>query len=342
MTPYTTTDLTTQTATQWDTFNNTHPTGSLYHTLKWNTVLQQSFHHTPHFFMIHHDNHPVALCPFYETLLHGFHGLTPIPESDYRSILTTETTPDLTHTIITHATTLCKTHHLSFIFFSTLSKPFYDTLTPYHPLPFQPAGTMVLDLATTPPQTIWNTIFTTIGDGVPRKYIRRFDKEGFTIRATRDPTDLDHFYHYYKENLTFINATPYDQAHFQCCLNHYDDHELRMTLLEKDNDLYGGLLSFISQPHQTMYLKYLALNRNTPNKYHPPYALYWEAIQYAHANNLRYVSFGSTPTDPDNVTHRMKQKFGTTFIPEYRAIIPQSTLFATSYKAYQLLKGKKT
>jgi hypothetical protein len=342
MTHYTITELTPPTHHTWDDFNNHNPTGSLFHTLKWNTVIEQSFHHTKHFYMITTNQHTVALCPFYESTLHGFRGLIPIPESDYRHIITTDhdITPQLTKTILDYATAICKDHHLSFILLSTLSKPFYDTLTPYHPFPFQESGTMVLDLETTPPNTIWDTIFTTIGDGVPRKYIRRFEKEGFTIRTTREKNDLERFYHYYNENLTFIGAKPYPLSHFTCCLNHYTENEARITLLEKDHQIYGGLFSFISQPRQTMYLKYLALNRNTPNKYHPPYALYWEAIQHANSLGLRSVCFGSTPIDPENVTHRMKQKFGTTFIPEYRAVIPQTKLFSASYKAYNLLKKR--
>jgi hypothetical protein len=247
-------------------------------------------------------------------------------------------TTDVTGVILDHARELCKRHDLSFILLSTLSKPMYETFASYRPLPFPHAGTMVLDLQVTPPQAIWDNVFSTVGSGVPRKYIRRFEKEGFHIRDTRAPDDLQRFYQYYAENLDFIEATPYPRSHFDCCLQHFPSDELRMTLLEKEGEVYGGLFALISWPKKTMYLKYLALNRQTPNRYHPPYALYWEAIQHAHAKGLRFVSFGSTPVDPENVTHRMKQKFGTVFVPEYRAVLSTSALFAASYKAYRLVK----
>lgn len=204
----------------------------------------------------------------------------------------------------------------------------------------QKQETMMLNLKENCPEKIWEEIFSKKGDGVPRKYIKRFERDEIKIREVESIDDLRIFYKYYAENLKFINVEPSPLSYFEYCWNLFSSSERRITLLYKNYEIFGGLFAFIYPAKKTMYLNYLALNRNIPNTYHPPYPLYWDAILKASEMDLDYVCFGSTPNNINNITYRTKMKFGCEYKEEYRMMFPLSKLFKLGYQTYSYMKKR--
>jgi hypothetical protein len=324
----------------WDEFNKRTEGGTFFHTSKWKDVLEKSFGYKMHYILVYDNDKVISICPFCENVIKGFKGLTYIPNSDYHHILIQEQKCNdlLTRTILDKGKDISKKNKLSFILITTTSTKIKDYFMKYNPLPFPESGNMVLNLKENTPTKIWEVIFTEKGRGTPRKYINRFEREGIDIREVTEVDDLKIFYKYYEENLRYKNVNPYPFSHFKYCWDSYSPSDMRITMVEKNHNIFGGLLAFIYHPKKTMYLKYLALNRNISNKYHPPFYLYWDAVTTASAMNLDYVCFGATPNDINNFNYRIKMKFGAEYEKEYRIVIPLSKLFTLSYKTYDLIK----
>ena len=79
-----------------------------------------------------------------------------------------------------------------------------------------------------------------------------------------------------------------------------------------------GALGFYKYDEaSTIYLEYLGLDRNTENTFHVSYYLYWAALRWAERAGYRFVSFGATPSNPDDIHRRIKGKFGAKFNQDY-------------------------
>lgn len=342
MAKFTVKELDSNNKIDWENFNSTSEDGSFFHTLKWKDILENSFHYTSHYFLVYYGNTVIAACPLYEKTAKGFKGLTTLPNSDCAHIIITKQYCEnlVTQIILNKAKDLSKKFKLKFLQITTTSDKIKEYLNTLNFLPSFEKGNMALNLKENNQKKIWDVIFTEKGGGVPRKYIKRFERDGIKIYEAKTIDDLKLFYTYYKKNLEFLKETPYPFSHFENCWNNYDSTEMRVTLLQKNNEFYGGLCSFIFLPKKTMYLKYLALNRKISNTYHPPFALYWDAIIKATEMNLEYICFGGTSSNTDNSTHRIKMKFGAYYEKEYQMILPLNYIFNIGYRIYMHLKNR--
>jgi len=305
--------------------------GSFFHTLEWKQILEQSYNYISHYFLLYRDEELVALCPFYEAAINGIRGLVSLPDSDYNHIIITDKSDSL---IIDHIIDKCKEiarkNKLFFILITTFNELAKDHINRYKPLPYPIIGNMVLNLEELGQDKIWNEIFST----EIRKYIRRFENDGFTIKEVNSIEDVKIFYNYYKINLEYINATPYPFSHFEDLLKTYSSTEMIMTLLYKNETVAGGHLAFLYSPKKTIFSRYMSLNRNLPSRYKPALYLYWDFIKRASEKGYSIVNFGRTPHFPNDIHYQLKEKFGCQYEKEYSMIIPTSYLFKIAYPIY--------
>lgn len=181
-------------------------------------------------------------------------------------------------------------------------------------------GTMILDLEKKPTDFIWNRIFTNRKG--QRKYIRRFEQKGFQSREAEHRNDLHEFYSLYYNNLIYIKGLPYSISFFQRVWDTLYPRNFNIILMEKEEKCFGALAFFIYENKGTMYLTYLGLDRNVEKRYHISYYLFWEAIKWAEEKTLRFVDFGSTPSNPDSSHHSLKRRFGPVFHQHYIVYSP--------------------
>lgn len=337
MTDYFVEELCLDNEKDWKEFNEKTYGGSFFHTLKWKSILESSFGYESHYFLVYYKDRVIAACPFFESTLKGFKGLM-LPDSDYKHILVDK--QNFNHlagkAIMNKCYEISQRNRLSFILINTLSKEIKDHFNEFNPLPFPTIGNMMLDLKENNAEKIWNNIFTAREN--QRKYIRRFTKDGFKIKEAKSLKDLKIFYKYYKANLEYINAVPYPFSHFEEIWNSYSSTNMIITLLHKNKKVFGGQLHFFDPSRKTIYLRYLALNRDIPRKYTPTYYIFWDAILRASRMGYTNVCYGSTPPNPDGIYYRLKKKFGCYYEENYSIIFPLSTTFKVTYYAYQFAK----
>ena len=324
-------ELSNKNADDWKRLSEECKEGSFFHTLKWKQILEQSFNYKSHNFLLYRNGEPVALCPFYEDTIQGIRGLVSLPLSDYNHLLITDKNDSLIpYHILNKCKEIIKKKKLFYLIVTTSNEFTRDYFNKYKPLPHPITGTMVLNFEDHNPDNIWNEVFSKID----RKYIRRFEKDGFKIKEIRSIEDIKAFYELYKINLESINATPYLFSHFEDLLNTYSSTEMIITLLYKDDDIYGGQLGFMHEPNKTMYIRYLSLNKKLPSRYHSTLYLYWDIINRAFEKGYKVVDFGQTPPYPNNVYYKAKEKFGCQYQKKKSSVFPSSFIFKLGYMVY--------
>jgi hypothetical protein len=338
-------DLNQNNASDWEALNQRSGDGSVYHTLRWKDVLERSFGIKSHYFIIYEKDRPIALCPFFEKPLRGLRSLVPPPSTDLNNVIVTDPSNKSTvRDILLKSIDVAKKNRLAFIIMVSSKAETADSIQALAPfehkkaVPFPVNGYLRLDLREYNPSYIWDKVFTSKKS--QKKYIRRFEQSGYEFRDSKDKKDIDHFYRYYTLNLNHIGATPFDRSHFDVIFDTFQNDELRLTLLEKGDEVAGGLLALQYPQKNRMYLKYMAINRDIPNTFHPPYALYWDAINYAFNNGYDELYFGTNTNDPTDKSFRIKKEFGCSYCNSYGVIIPMNRLYGTLYWASRFFKGR--
>ncbi len=324
-------DLSNTNATDWKRVCKESKEGSFFHTLEWKRILEQSYNFKTHCFLLYRNDESVALCPFYEASINGVRGLISLPDSDYNHIIITDQhDPLIAYHILDKCKEITRENKLFFILITTLNELTKDHFSRYNPLPFPLGGDMVLNLEEFNPDKIWNDNFSK----KERKYIRRFENDGFRIKEVTSIDDIKMFYKYYKTNIEFKNATPYPFSHFEDLLNVYSSTEVILTLLYKNEIVAGGQLAFLDNFKKTMYLRYLSLNRELTSRYHPTLYIYWDCINRASERGFSRICFGRTPPYPNDVHYQFKEMFGCHYEKEFSLIFPRSHLFKIGYNIY--------
>ncbi len=113
-----------------------------------------------------------------------------------------------------------------------------------------------------------------------------------------------------------------------------------MTLLRHGEQVAGGLLTLFHEPTKTAHLRYLALNRDLPGTFHPPYPLFWEAVNHAYERGFRKVHFGPGSRDQQRRSVQIKRAFGCQFEDIYGGKITVNRRFHGMCSVYRLATKK--
>lgn len=337
---YSAEELTSSNEPIWENFNKEAQNGSFFHTLHWKSVFERAFHARPRYFMVvDGEGRVVSLCPFFEYPLQFFRGLMSLPRTGVNHILARDGVlhADLFRAIHAACSDIVGSNNLSFFHVATQSPAISGYIGEYRYLPYPHAGNMMLDITKNPPVRIWDAVFST--KGAQRKYIRQFTKSGVDLRECRTEKDLMQFADYYRQNLSRAGRTSLPEVFFREVWKTCPRSNLRLTMLSHDDVFYGGLLSFLFPPAKTIFMEYLAVNRDIPNKFHSPYMLWWDTVEYAGAKGYTSVCFGGTPADPENVYYRQKKGFGCEFIPSFSYVFPSRPFFHLAYALYCSMKN---
>ena len=318
MAGYRLTRLSDENAEEWEEFNEQSAEGSLFHTPRWKKILARTSEETEHYFLLFKDEDVVGLFPFVEHDIGLFKGLVP-PTDPLRlpAILKDSADPGAIPSVIRAFRKLrINGKKISFVCFSTVHEESLNII-PTHPLlPWANDGDMVLKLAESPPEAIWNTL-----SSRKRGLIRKFEKDEFSVVEGQSREDLEIFYTYYKANINTIGGRLHPFSYFAELCDSLAE-ETRVTVLSDGPIVAGGMFMLLDKPHRTLYLCYLSLNRELPNKYSPTLYLSWEAINWARENKYEKISFGAQHLDESNPRYKAKYDLGARFVPFYSWMVP--------------------
>lgn len=323
---------------KWEEFNKNSPQGSFFHSLKWKQLFENSSTVKTNYFLIFKNEKIVGICPFIEHKIAFFNGLIPMTGwGHYNAIIQDFNDPFVLQNVLKDFQKIKeKQKPISFICFSTLHKEIIDNLTDFPVYPCRHDGNIILDLQESQPEKIWDSFSAKKGE---RKFIKRFDKDLFSLKEVKTHDDLFLFYKYYKENINHLKGNLQSFSHFTDLWRMLLSNELRITLLSKNSTFAGGLCMITYKPKKTVYFLYLSLNRNLPNTYHPSYYLFWEGINWAWNNKYEKISFGAQNLDENNSRYRIKIDFGGKFEGIYSKMIPIEKLCSVGFKYKNIIKN---
>lgn len=109
--------------------------------------------------------------------------------------------------------------------------------------------------------------------------------------------------------MKYIGASPYPYEFIENMWNMLYPENLRIWLLENDKRIAGDLFFKYGQKS---YAAFVGLDRKQCVHEVVNY-LIWKEINKADEEGLRYISLGTTPSDPHNPYYLQKMSFGSTF-----------------------------
>ena len=167
-------------------------------------------------------------------------------------------------------------------------------------------GDFVIDLEETPPEYIWNSVFTKRGN--QRNEIRKLEKEGvvFSFMWNNLGDELAAFVELYRRTVERAGGTP---RPFDFFSRRYRSGEFVIFLAKREEKLIGGIGLSVCEKRHTMEI--LAAPYDQADKDHNEINLfdYWKAFQWAAQNGIRWVNLGTTLADPADGIHRFKKQF---------------------------------
>lgn len=303
---------------EWESFLEVSPRGTFYHSLKWRKVIQKSFrHHDLYLTIRDKDGTIIGICPGFILGGKRLKVYDSMPYSDYGGpLIARQHIKEASHSLQSFLQGFCSNKGISyarFCFTDVESGRLFRS-----PLSYVEAtqGIMKVDLKATPSDFIWNKVFSR----KRRKDMKRVEGRGFQAQEARTKSDLRDFYHLYYMNIKYIGSNPYPYKFMENMWSVLYPRNLRIWLLEK-NKKVGGMLLF--KDNKKSYCVYVGLDRN--QRVDIVDYLVWKEIKKAEEEGHRYVSLGSTPSDPKNRYYVQKLRFGGSFHQQERIWFPTSS-----------------
>jgi hypothetical protein len=298
-------------AKEWEDFVEVTPGGTFYHSIKWREVVQRTYNYSPLYLAIK-DNAAriVGICPGFIVSLMHIKIYDSIPYSDYGGpIIENHYTKHGSLLLRSFLQEFCPSEGIHYAKFCFVEE---NELSKYFKSPSgcteRAKGIMEIDLKTTPSDFLWNKMFSKN----LKKRIKRIEQDGFEAQEARTKSDILEFYNLYVQNMKHIGATPDPYRFTENMWNTLHPDNLRVWLLRKDKAVAGELFF---KNGQREYAHYGAVDRKQTVHEATSY-LRWAEIKKAEQEGRRYVSFGSTPSNPNSQYYLLKKRIGGSFHPQ--------------------------
>ena len=305
---------------EWEEFVATSPKGTFFHTLKWKKILEDSFSFESLYLVIRDPNGElIGICPFFITKeLWPFTVLDSLPNSDQGGpLIKKEYRKEATNILKDYFKELSSDRSITYAKMRISDRELCEYLKTKVSKVDTNSGTMILDLKEKPVDFIWNEIF----KQKQRKYIKRFEHDGFITKEAQDVEDINKFYALYHQN-AIKRGVPHPFTFYKNDFDLLYPNNFNIILIERGERCIGAGIFFIYAEKKAIFMGGVALDKTVSSRYKIYYKLRWETIKYAHRNGFQYVSFGPTPSDPGSVYYSLKSEFGAEFNQDYFLYLP--------------------
>lgn len=305
---------------EWEEFVATSPKGTFFHTLKWKRVLENSFPFESLYLVIRDPNDElIGVCPFFlSKKLWPFTVLDSLPNSDLGGpLMKEEYKNEAAYLLKDYLKELSSDKGITYVKMRLSDQELCEYLKMKTSRVDTISGTMVLDLKEKPMDFIWDKIF----KQKQRKYIKRFEHDGFKTKEAENEDNLNKFYALYHQN-AIKRGVPHPFTFYKNAFDLLYPDNFNIILIEKGETCIGAGIFFIYEERKAIYMAGAALDKTVSSRYKTYYKLRWETIKYAYRNGFRYVSFGPTPSDRSSVYYSLKSEFGAEFNQDYFLYLP--------------------
>lgn len=306
---------------EWERFVAGSPVGTFFHTLKWKGLLESSFPVVPMYTVIRDSKEGlIGVCPFVLWKeLRIIKVLDSLPYSDYAGPLVKEGYAEpAMEALVTYLKRLARRQGITYAKIRFSNEYLSRCLSSDRTRVDTSMGTMVLDLQEKPADFIWNKNL----NSKRRDQIRKLEQDGYQIRECVNIDDINIFYNLHCKSMDYIGASHFPYNLFYLAFNSFYPQNFNVLLMEKEKHCFAGLQFFIYEPRKIIYQTVLGIDRSVRYRGTPYHYLSWSLIKWAEKYGYRYVDFGATPFDPDDVHYQNKNYFGGDFNQDYFVYLP--------------------
>jgi len=312
---------------EWNEFALGCQDATFYHTPEWMRLLRNSFDFRIGCLAAEDDNEIVGLLPFTVSGKGIYRVIDSLPHSDYGGPLVRQGSKrDVMLSLSNHLRKMCVDEG---IVASRLTFSHKDLAISFAEVPARggrplyvihsDVGDVIIDLVKKPIERIWNEEFDSRRG--QRKYLRRFERDGFRVVEARNSHHLQSFYKLYWKNMNSVGGRPVPYRFFKNAWRDLRSGQF-VALLVGKSDFLGSIGFFLYEEKNSIYLRYAGIDKDLcDTRYHIMTYLFWETIKWASERNVRYVHMGATPNSPESLHYRQKMGFGGVFLPQYRVMI---------------------
>jgi hypothetical protein len=186
-------------------------------------------------------------------------------------------------------------------------------------------GDFLLDFQKNGPETIWEQILRKDERNELRYYIGTS-----SFRLAGSEKDYDAFIDLYKKSM--VRRGYSERVRQISSMRRCFGGSFNISLLESEDTLMAGLSFLCSERESTVRLDKIGY-APIKNSRSPYFYMLWMMVKWTYERGYRYLRLGTTPADESHPLHRIKRKFGGTFIPEYDFRVPISNRSLSALRA---------
>jgi predicted N-acyltransferase len=293
---------------EWCDFLKDIPGGTFYHCPKWKEVIQKSFGYSPLYLAIRDaEGKLVGICPGFILDLTHLKTYCSIPYSDYGGpVIASHCIKQASLSLLSSLQSFCSSKGIAYAKIRMMDNELAQSFQPLASSVDSSGGVVEIDLEATPSDFIWNKVFS----ASTRRKIRRLEGSAFQAREARTKSDLRDFYFLYYKNMKYIGASPRNYEFMENMWNILYPENLRIWIVGNGSRI-GGLTVF--KGVRRTYGAYAGIDKEHSRRYSIVPYVFWKEIKKAEEEGYRYVSLGSTSSNPKDPNHLQKVGLGGLF-----------------------------
>jgi lipid II:glycine glycyltransferase (peptidoglycan interpeptide bridge formation enzyme) len=188
-------------------------------------------------------------------------------------------------------------------------------------------GIMNVNLDTTPPETIWNTLFS--GTGQQRTDIRKLERLGLELKFSSDSQALVDFEVLHQATLKRLGAHPKPHSFYKELWDALHPKYLRFGLVSMSGETLCALANLEFAPSRTIHLFLLGYRRDTLGSLSLPLFALWKTVEWAWKNGFCSMDLGGTSADSSDRHYQFKAQFGAKLVSWYEIrLIPHPAIYS--------------
>ncbi len=280
--------LTPQKEAAYQEYVMTHDNSTIFHTLGWKKVLEETYGYKALYSVLEEENRIVGVCPAFLVKTIKGKGIVSQPFAEYGYPLV-DKTEDVQQ---------------FFDFYHSFDVDFVEFReSPFYPISYKNKKLngylYYLDIEGKDfERDIWNNLYS----NKIRNLVRNARKKGVVVSVS---DDIDTYYSLYLSSMKRLGSPPHAKKLFENIRTHIPS--ARFSFCSVDEIVIGGLLGFFYNDHSLIWS--LVSNR-AYESYQPNDALFNEFIEHSINSKVKRVDFGRT--QPIKSYMHFKQKWGST------------------------------
>jgi lipid II:glycine glycyltransferase (peptidoglycan interpeptide bridge formation enzyme) len=198
-------------------------------------------------------------------------------------------------------------------------------------------GLFILHLGSKSREEIWNNEF----GKHDRQAIKYYEDRAAQFFFAKDESDFGEYQNLHQETMSRAGEPSRSMEYLSSMRSNLGE-QFKIALVKLENSVVVGFSMVCDQKSSTVYLGLNIGYSKAKNIHSPMVYMNWKILNWASEQGFRTINFGRTDSNSKDPIHKLKQKFGSEFVPIYRFTISASNSPYSISKSIQRLIPRQT